>query len=280
MPSFEIRWEGAARADREEAASTLGTPVVSTAQDWMEALGEALDRYGLSRSKLATAVCLIRRDGAIDVVDPDSGSRFVVRQLDCDDDAAMTPSLDAVELSAAEDEGLDAPDPAESAAWNKLRSDPGQVLAAVDAALAALPSGLSGDARAQAGLDLLIRHVPAASASVLIETRPGGPVRFAAAHGPASRRLADVTVPAGRGVVGVVLRTGTTLFLREAVRNPDHFDAVDKAVGHRTRAMLACPIQGERRGALQLLNPFGSDDFTPAHGRVARRIARWLGEGT
>lgn len=272
MASYEIRWEGARHAG---GARDLGPPLVVRAQDWMEALGLALERYGLERRTLERAVCLLTRDGTIDVADPDSGSRFVVRQVEGDDDAADPPSLDSAELLPGA-ELLEAPPPHRLAAAQRMDQPDPVVLEQLSRALSAIPAQGDAARRALAVLDALLRVVPAESASVLRQDDPTRRIHFLAVRGPAASALRGVTIPAGRGIVGVVIRTGTSLLVREAERSPDHYDAVDTTSGYRTRSLLACPVQvrGRSVGAIELLNPFGGGQFSEAHRRAAELAAR------
>lgn len=274
MASFEIRWVGARVA--QGAGKELGGPQVVRAADWMEALGEALERYGLARTTLERAVCLLHRDGTIDVADPDSNTRFEVRQVEGGDEPADPPSLDSAELHAelASLAALDAPEPRRSQAFEQLgRLDPSTLEQLRSALDRVVPDG--GPAiQAESVLDVLLRYVPAESASVLHLDADSRRVLFLAVRGPAARSLRGVTIPAGRGIVGLVLRTGTSLLVREVAASRDHYGAIDQAVGYRTRTLLAVPYRRAAVpcGVVELLNPFGDAPFTETH-RAAAELA-------
>ncbi|MCK6507531.1 GAF domain-containing protein [Myxococcota bacterium] len=252
--------------------------MVVTAADWMDALGLALERYGLERATLERAVCLLKGDGSVDVADPDSASRFVVRQVEADDGALDPPSLVSAQLAGA-DATLDAPSPEGLRAAGHRGNLDAAGLDRLARALADLPAEGSPAQRAAAVLDLLLREVPAESASVLVQDDAQRRIHFLAARGPAAVALTGVTVPAGKGIVGVVIRTGTSLLVNEPDRSGGHYAAVDTTSGYRTRTLLACPIQVRARaiGALELLNPFGRGSFTEGHRRAAELAARRLG---
>ena len=281
MATWEITWEGARRATGQGgggAGRALGAPMVVRAPDWMDALGQALERYGLERNTLERAVCLLKADVSIDVADPDSASHFVVRQVEGDDLHADPPSVESARLAGL-DPALDAPSPeALSSAAARALIDP-LALERLATALAAVPMAGSPRDRACAVLDLLLRDVPAESASVLLQDDQSRRIHFLAARGPAAAALQGVTVPAGKGIVGVVIRTGTSLLIREPDRTDGHYAAVDTTSGYRTRTLLACPIRvrAQAIGALELLNPFGGVSFSEGHRRAAELAARRLG---
>ncbi len=275
MPAYEIRWKGARSAEGD--AYDLGSPQVVRADDWMDALGKALGRYGLGQDTLERAVCLLHRDGTIDVADPDSNTRFEVRQVEGDSDAADLPSLDSSELFH-ELQGFDAPEPRHLQAFQRLSAMTPDALKALSHDLDELPDRGSPEDRASAVVDILLRHVPAESASVLQLDAPVKRMRFLAVRGPAADALRGVSFPAGRGIAGVVLRTGTSLLVREVHSNPDHYDAIDEAVGYSTRTLLAVPYRhgGQPRGVIELINPFGGGSFTESHRYAAELTARKL----
>jgi hypothetical protein len=251
---------------------------VVRASDWMDALGQALERYGLASATLERAVCLLRPDGSIDVADPDSASRFVVRQVEGDEASADAPSMESAHLGGVS-ATLDPPSPEGLRAAGLGGHLPPAALERLTAGLTALPAVGSPEQRAAAVLDLLLREIPAESASVLVQDDAQRRVRFLAARGPAAAALSGVTVPAGKGIVGVVIRTGTSLLVREPDRSEGHYAAVDTTSGYRTRTLLACPIRvrASAIGALELLNPFGGGSFNEGHRRAAELAARRLG---
>lgn len=258
----------------------LGAPQVVRAGDWMDALGIALERYGVARSTLERAVCLLHRDGTIDVADPDSNTRFAVRQVEGGDDDDKTPSLETGDIYGQLDalEAFDAPEPREAPAYARLAGMDEQALERLRRDLEATRPKGGPQAAAEAVLDVLLRHVPAESASVLELHAPVRRVRFLAVRGPAAQSLHGVTFPAGKGIVGLVLRTGTSLLVREVAESGEHYAAIDQAVGYRTRTLLAVPLHsgGVPSGVVELLNPFGNAPFTEGHRRAAELAARRL----
>lgn len=278
MASYEIRWLGARSGER--AAKDLGEPQVVRAEDWMDALGVALERYGLARTTLERAVCLLHRDGTIDVADPDSNTRFEVRQVEGEHGELDPPSLDSSELFADLDAlaALEAPHPDSSQAFSRLSAVDEGVLDDLRRDLGRVQGQGPPSHRAERVLDVLLRHVPAESASVLELDPPVRRVRFLAVRGPAAQALRGVTFPSGKGIAGLVLRTGTSLLVREVSESREHYGAIDQAIGYRTRTLLAVPycLGGSPRGVIELLNPFGEAPFTEGHRLAAELASRRL----
>ncbi len=275
MPAYEIRWMGAKSADG--GAYELGSPQRVHAEDWMDALGAALSRYGVDQDTLERAVCLLHRDGTIDVADPDSNTRFEVRQVPDDVPLAEPLSLDSAEV-LGDLQDLDAPAPHASRAFTRLQAMTPEAMGLLSADLDSLPRSGDAEGFARSVLDVLLRHVPAESASVLALDPIHRRIRFLAVRGPAAEALRGVSFPAGRGIAGLVVRTGTSLLVREVADNPDHYPAIDQAVGYATRTLLAVPYRhaGQPRGVIELLNPFGGGPFTEGHRHAAEKAARKL----
>ncbi|NOY27302.1 MAG: GAF domain-containing protein [Oligoflexia bacterium] len=275
MATFEVRWEGA----RDDAGPhDLGATLYIQTDDWMHALSNAIERYGLERDTINRVVCLLSDHGTIDVSDPDSGSRFVLRQVEGDNHPIDRPSRES-SSNGRVSQGIDAPSWHPSRVGSSLGPTDEAVLQRLAADLAKLPTGGSVHARSLAALDILLRYVPAESASVLRLDSAAACVRFEAVRGPAAGPLKGVTVPVGRGIVGVVMRTGSSVLVQEPAQNADHFGAIDITSGYRTRTLLACPVRlrGQVIGAVELLNPFGGGRFSETHRQAAELAARRIG---
>lgn len=273
MANWEVRWtSGDAQRGRD-----LGAPVYLTASDWMQALGRALERHGLDREVLTRAVCLLKGDGSVEVSDPALASFFVVRQVEGDDEALDPPSLHGAAVVDLEDIA-DAPH-LSSAALPAERMGPAPAeLGQLNLDFAALSADADPRVSASTVIDMLLRYVPAESAGVLMHDPDARRINFLAARGPAAARLVGISVPEGRGVAGVVIRSRTSLLIQEVARSPEHFGSVDKSVGYQTRTMLACPLirNGTGFGVIELLNPFGGGSFTERHREAADLAALHL----
>lgn len=271
MASFEVRWMGGEPNHRR----ALAAPLIVAGRAWTDALDAALRQHGLDTQVLTRAVCLLKGDGSVEVSDPESASRFIVRQVENDDVPLDPPSLDEFALrSLADEDGVDAPLPA-----HLLPQGPGpDELAALAAELDALAADADLDALAGRVLDLLLMRVPAESAAVLLHEPHARQVRFVDSRGPASGALYRLTLPEDRGIVGVVLRTGTSLLVNEVARSPSHFSRVDDEAGYHTRTLLAVPVRvgGRCAAVVELLNPFGGGTFGEGHRRAAEAAASRL----
>ncbi len=69
--------------------------------------------------------------------------------------------------------------------------------------------------------------------------------------------VAPIQLPVGRGIAGTVARTGETINIREAYKDPRFESRTDLTSGFTTRTILAAPLKtpsGEIVGVVQLLN--------------------------
>ena len=75
-----------------------------------------------------------------------------------------------------------------------------------------------------------------------------------------------IRVPLGVGIAGYVARTGETVNLADAYRDPRFNPAVDQATGYRTLTLLCVPLRqpdGTIIGVLQVLNKLDGGAFDP-----------------
>jgi Nif-specific regulatory protein len=74
--------------------------------------------------------------------------------------------------------------------------------------------------------------------------------------------IAELRVPAGRGVVGHVAATGELVNIRDATADPRWAEDIAQRIGYRVTSMLTVPIvrRGHVRGVLQVLNKRGPGD--------------------
>ena len=127
-------------------------------------------------------------------------------------------------------------------------------------------------------LDALMTHIPAESGSILLAE--SGLLRFVCVRGPKAPELEGRTMAIDNGVAGAVLATGKPVHLRQARTHQRHNAGVDQSINHLTRTLLALPIDvaGQRRGVLELLNPFGSEVFVESHQTFAHAVTLALGD--
>jgi len=71
-----------------------------------------------------------------------------------------------------------------------------------------------------------------------------------------AEELEEVTLPAGQGIVGTVIKTGDIAFVPDVRLDPRFYNQVDKDTGFVTRSMICVPLTAgnETIGAIQCLN--------------------------
>ncbi len=96
-------------------------------------------------------------------------------------------------------------------------------------------------------------------ASILLWDQRTRELRFRAAAGDSTDRLADIPVPLEGSIAGTVLTSGEPLIVSDAQSDPRHYNEVGQQVNFRTRSLLAVPMQiKERRiGVLEAVNKNG-----------------------
>jgi HD-GYP domain-containing protein (c-di-GMP phosphodiesterase class II) len=76
----------------------------------------------------------------------------------------------------------------------------------------------------------------------LVDDETGEPVLHVANNVTGSN-LVGVRVPAGKGVIGYVVRTGETVLVADTRQDARHYTQVDQASGFETRSILAVPLK-------------------------------------
>jgi len=94
------------------------------------------------------------------------------------------------------------------------------------------------------------------SASILLQDKRTGELRFQTATGDRSEQLADIPVPIEGSIAGTVLISGEPLIIRDAQADPRHFAGVGQKTGLEIRSLLAVPLQVKERriGVLEAIN--------------------------
>lgn len=237
------------------------------APNWLAALGLALDRTG-QIAALGRLACEVLPNGGVIARDARSGLAFIVH-AEGDDSAALlagpTRSADDIELEAATSELQSGGDDEVSEEYptvvTRTIGDP--ALRADRLRTAWAWSGLSlsdireapgEEAACRAALRLAQAAVPSGAGAVLLRD-PAGGLRFAAASGPSSARLAGLRVPPGRGIAGFCVQRGVGLALRRPQDDPRFYAEIDRLTGFSTEGVLCAPVGAPALGCLQLLNP-------------------------
>ncbi len=266
-------------------------PLELESDNWMSALGEALDTYGVHGEEAAGVEADVQSDGDILVRSP--AGQFTIHEMvetiarirvsaATRTSMAPEPRLDSISFDfppVAATSPLDAPDPTESPSY-QARAESAEVILQEIAVRCA--AGLAAVPRAEAGracLDLLMEYIPAESGAVLLIDPATQELQFVAARGPRASHLIGQRVPSGKGIAGLAVRSGVALTVREAKKDARHFDELDKKTGYETRAILSVPIRSGRGsvGCVELLNPFAGTDFVAWHQNATQVVATQLG---
>lgn len=104
-----------------------------------------------------------------------------------------------------------------------------------------------------------------------------GEVFSKAAHLP---EIKEIRLKLGQGIAGHVARTGETVNVSPASREPHFFHDIDRRTGYRSRSMVAVPMRDQRGtiiGVVQMLNKKGSGAFTPGDERTLHSLAAQAG---
>jgi phosphoserine phosphatase RsbU/P len=77
----------------------------------------------------------------------------------------------------------------------------------------------------------------------------------------------EIRLPIGKGIAGYVAKTGKTIILKDAYKDPRFNPEVDKKTGYHTKTMLCTPMKdrkGKKIGVIQIVNKlngyFSNDD--------------------
>ena len=280
------------------------------ANNWLGALGVALPKLGMSPGALGRLVCSLGADGAAEACDPQTNTRLRIEPVRLPPpppidmpapDITMSPpafdptaiSLDSsfdevFELEDSEEDALGAIDAARAAspdaggaaapAAEELTGTPMEVVFDRCAVIAAASDVRSACA---AALTILAELVPADAGAVMVRTRSGTSLRFAAAFGPSAQKVIDTAIPIEQGIAGFCHGFGVGVIVEDVDRDDRHYSRVDRASGYRTTSLLAVPLlsyDGASCGCMELLNSptgFKADDLEVAR-VVAGALAQWL----
>ncbi len=268
------------------------------APNWLGALGLALPRLGVPNGALARLVCSLAADGSAVATDPQTGARIQVTpkaQV-----VAPPPMLVMPMSSMAGMYATVAPPPVEAPSLDlgpeleDYADEPTPMVAAIPRArpledrmflvfdrCGDIAAATNISAACTTALTILGDLVPADSGAVLVRTRAGDQLKFAAAFGPRANRVVDTNIPVDQGIAGFSHNFGMALVIEDVHRDPRHNQRVDRASGYRTQAILAVPLKasdGASLGCMELLNPpekFDAEDLEVAQA-VAGSLAAWL----
>ena len=266
------------------------------APNWLGALGLALPRLGVPSGALARLVCSLAADGSALATDPQTGARIqvtpVVRVaapppmlvMPMSSMAGMYATVAPAEtpppdLGPELEDYADEPTPT-AAPVPRTRPLEDRMFLVFDRC-GDIAAATNVQAACRVALTILSDLVPADAGAVLVRTRAGDQLKFAAAFGPRADRVMDTNIPVDQGIAGFSHNFGMALVIEDAHRDPRHNQRVDRASGYRTQAILAVPLKGSNGaslGCMELLNPpetFDAEDLEVAQA-VAGSLAAWL----
>jgi signal transduction histidine kinase len=102
------------------------------------------------------------------------------------------------------------------------------------------------------------------TASILLQDKRTGELRFQTAADDKSHQLANIPVPIEGSIAGTVLMSGEPLIIGDARSDPRHFGGVGEKTGMETRSLLAVPLQikEHRIGVLEAINKCDGQEFS------------------
>ena len=101
-------------------------------------------------------------------------------------------------------------------------------------------------------------------ASILLQDKRTGELRFCTAVGVPPGQLADIPVPIDGSIAGTVLASREPLIVPDAQADPRHYGEVGQQSGLEVRSLLAVPLQIQERciGVLEAVNKRGGREFS------------------
>ncbi len=281
MPRYQIEWlpdDAIAPLDEDPVLEMSSETQEVVMEDWTGALSTVLDELGCGPDDLKDVVCELAPTGKWSVAATD-GRRATIRPLPDD-------GLPPVRMPEFEVE-VDVESAPPSTEWadvgqDGLEPEPhsllGRILGPRPTGSYLNPPDLPTDP-ANATLDGLLAVIPAESAAVLRHDRDRNELKFIAARGPRAHAVLGRRIPENAGVAGLVRTAQTVLCIQEADDDPTHDSSVDRAVGYRTRALLAVPVirDGETIAIVELLNPRGGT-FEAWHRQLVAEAAARLAD--
>jgi signal transduction histidine kinase len=102
------------------------------------------------------------------------------------------------------------------------------------------------------------------TASILLQDKRTGELRFQTAADDKSQQLANIPVPIEGSIAGTVLMSGEPLIIGDARSDPRHFGGVGEKMGMEIRSLLAVPLQikEHRIGVLEAINKCDDQEFS------------------
>ena len=123
-----------------------------------------------------------------------------------------------------------------------------------------LNSTLELDTLLQLVTDTAVELLDCEAASILLHDEKQPRLYFAAATGSDPKKLAEIPVPIEGSVAGTVFRTGHSLIVEDAERDPRHYSLVSELLRFHVSSLVGVPmmIKDHVIGVLEAVNKSGS----------------------
>jgi len=125
-------------------------------------------------------------------------------------------------------------------------------------------------------LDQVSIHLKAKATSVWLVDEKNNAVVCHVATGDVAEQVIDMSVPLGKGIVGLVAASGESTMVANAQDDPRASRNVDAVTGFVTRSLLTVPLlrKGRCLGAIQVVNKVNPNElFTPFDQEMLEQLA-------
>jgi signal transduction protein with GAF and PtsI domain len=131
----------------------------------------------------------------------------------------------------------------------------------------------------QSILDMSMEAIPAEAGSILLLDAANQELYFSVASGPVARGIKDFRLQVGEGIAGACLQGKEVIAVSDVEKDPRFHKAMSRALGFKTRSLLAVPVVhlGNGLGVLEIVNREGGDHFTAEEIETIQLLARVAG---
>ena len=115
----------------------------------------------------------------------------------------------------------------------------------------------------------------AETSSLMLLDEATNELTFEVATGDPAAEVAQMRVPADRGVAGWVLKNKKPALVKDVQKDERFYAQIDRASGFKTSSMLAVPldIRGRVIGVVEMINKRGGSGFTERDQEIASAFA-------
>ena len=115
----------------------------------------------------------------------------------------------------------------------------------------------------------------AETSSLMLLDETTNELTFEVATGDPAAEVAQMRVPADRGVAGWVMKNKKPALVKDVQKDERFYAQIDRASGFKTSSMLAVPldIRGRVIGVVEMINKRGGSEFTERDQEIASAFA-------